>query len=173
MFIIFIFSIWIANSAHCACSEVLQASSFFSQLPHVHFKLDFTNFCLVCCKEGPKTRIHHFLKEASLFPGWQYCNSFSSVVDAKCYVVVDAHVTMRRYNNDAKTRQCAKTRQDAKTRRHCYQCPRALPSSYNLRVCHLLSASVYSNYERGLKPFELGGMCSGSGRCCLQACQHG
>ena len=57
-----------------------------------------------------------FVIAASLFPGWQFWNSMPSVADAKGHIVVNAHVTMRRYDDDAKTRQDAKSRQDRKTR---------------------------------------------------------
>jgi hypothetical protein len=55
-------------------------------------------------------------------------------------------------------------RDDMKTRRRCCQCPCALTSLYVLQI--------YLNYEQGLKPFELGGTCAGSGWRCLRACQH-
>ena len=80
------------------------------------------------------------------------------------------HATMQRYVDTTmswwhdktqrhnKTRRHDKTRrcENTTTRRRCCQCPCALTSSYNLQI--------YLNYERGLKPFEFGGACSGSGR---------
>jgi hypothetical protein len=50
-----------------------------------------------------------------LFLGWKFWNFFSSVADAKCYVVVDAHATMRRYIDTMMRRH---DKQDVKTRRY-------------------------------------------------------